>query len=366
MANNILPDNLREIIQNTGVNSLPSNPSAKGYSANEIKAAFIRASMVLADNLIKLDQGNQFKNVTVKMLDELPDDLSAYEDGTILFVSDGTDISVYIVNDGESTKIGDSLKNVFDALDAEGEVNAPKDGEGNVITETYETKEDANSKFALVPKLAYENIFQEKNTFSKIVTFAEKANFARYKNVCLYEGHLEIYGSDVFVAFGTGNDLVQYKVPFIGSSHYGQTYTLATKDQLDGAVSRSNLVSVLGEASSLLNGLMSSTDKSRLDALYALLGAEADQDAVVNTINEVLALFEQYPEGATIVNALSAKLSKAEAAETYFSKQDGFAIGLISFSEYDEDTGEISIMYNSSAISDISYDDDTGMLTFTY
>ena len=66
----------------------------------------------------------------------------------------------------------------------------------------------------------------------------------------------------------------------------------------------------IGEATDSLSGLMSSTDKSRLNALHALLGVESDADAVVNTINEVLAIFSAYPEGADLVNALAGKVDK--------------------------------------------------------
>ena len=67
---------------------------------------------------------------------------------------------------------------------------------------------------------------------------------------------------------------------------------------------------ILREATATKNGLMSSADKSRLDTLYALLGVESDADVVVNTINEVLAIFSAYPEGADLVNALSGKVDK--------------------------------------------------------
>jgi len=66
----------------------------------------------------------------------------------------------------------------------------------------------------------------------------------------------------------------------------------------------------LGEATDVLSGLMSATDKARLNALHALLGVESDADATVNTINEVLAIFNNYPEGADLVNALAGKVDK--------------------------------------------------------
>lgn len=91
----------------------------------------------------------------------------------------------------------------------------------------------------------------------------------------------------------------------------------------------------IGEATTVLSGLMSATDKSRLDALHALLGVESDADVVVNTINEVLAIFNSYPEGADLVSALGGKvdkvagkgLSKNDFTDVLKAKLDGLKSG---------------------------------------
>jgi len=181
----------------------------------------------------------------------------------------------------------------------------------------------------------------------------------------------------------------------------------------DSKVARSNLVNVLGEATTALNGLMSAEDKSRLDVLYALLGEGGDDNTIVDTIREVLEIFENYPEGADLVNALSLKINYTDIVDnltsydtnkplsanqgrvlkgqidnivngttivgkanmdsegnvikdTYFNREDGFAVGLVSVTEYDEDTGEVTLEYNSSAVTNIAYDTNTGVITFTY
>lgn len=72
-------------------------------------------------------------------------------------------------------------------------------------------------------------------------------------------------------------------------------------------ITATELTAVLNAATPTLKGLMSAIDKSRLDALSAILGESDDTDTVVNTINEVLAIFQNYPEGATFVNALAGK-----------------------------------------------------------
>lgn len=189
------------------------------------------------------------------------------------------------------------------------------------------------------------------------------------------------------------------------------------KTYTDSKVARTNLVSVLGEATQSLNGLISAEDKRRLDVLYALLGESEDADAVVNTINEVLAIFNQYPEGTSLVNTLALKINYTDIVDnvtssdtnkplsanqgkvlkdlidtnqtnivngttivgkanmdsegnvikdTYFNREDGFAVGLVSVTDYDEDTGEVTLEYNSSAVTNIAYDTNTGVITFTY
>ena len=54
---------------------------------------------------------------------------------------------------------------------------------------------------------------------------------------------------------------------------------------------------------------MSATDKQRLDVLHALL-EEDTSNSVVDSINEILAIFNNYPEGADLLTALAGKVDK--------------------------------------------------------
>ena len=54
---------------------------------------------------------------------------------------------------------------------------------------------------------------------------------------------------------------------------------------------------------------MSATDKQRLDVLHALLEEDTSNN-VVDSINEVLSIFNNYPEGADLVTALAGKVDK--------------------------------------------------------
>lgn len=73
---------------------------------------------------------------------------------------------------------------------------------------------------------------------------------------------------------------------------------------------KDRLIETIGNATQSLAGLMSENDKKHLDTLVNLL--EEDNDNVVNTINEILAIFNQYPEGAEILSVLNEKLNKSE------------------------------------------------------
>ena len=68
-------------------------------------------------------------------------------------------------------------------------------------------------------------------------------------------------------------------------------------------------ISDLIEATQSLSGLMSATDKQRLDVLHSLLEEDTENN-VVDSINEVLAIFNNYPEGADLVTALAGKVDK--------------------------------------------------------
>ncbi len=67
----------------------------------------------------------------------------------------------------------------------------------------------------------------------------------------------------------------------------------------------------LGNATQSAAGLLSAEDKTHLDGLVALLET-SDGNNVVDTIGEILAIFQNYPEGADLVTALQGKVDKVE------------------------------------------------------
>jgi len=93
-----------------------------------------------------------------------------------------------------------------------------------------------------------------------------------------------------------------------------KTLTIMDLD-LQNNITRTEVVNALGEATQILSGLMSTTDKARLDALHALLGTQPDADSIANTINEVLAVFDRYPEGANLLDTLNGKVDKVSGKQ---------------------------------------------------
>jgi len=65
----------------------------------------------------------------------------------------------------------------------------------------------------------------------------------------------------------------------------------------------------LGNATQSVAGLLSAEDKTHLDGLVALLETNDDNN-VVDTIGEILAIFQNYPEGADLVTVLQGKVDK--------------------------------------------------------
>ena len=70
----------------------------------------------------------------------------------------------------------------------------------------------------------------------------------------------------------------------------------------------------LGNATQTFDGLMSNEDKAHLDNLVALLNTDDGND-VVNTIGEILEIFQNFPEGANLLDVLATKVDK-EAGKT--------------------------------------------------
>ena len=89
-----------------------------------------------------------------------------------------------------------------------------------------------------------------------------------------------------------------------------KTFTISELT-LQNNITNEQLRNAIGLATEQASGLLSAVDKERLNTIINLLGtSQGDENEVVDTIKEVLAVFAQYPEGATIADALNAKVDK--------------------------------------------------------
>lgn len=108
------------------------------------------------------------------------------------------------------------------------------------------------------------------------------------------------------------NILTAY-IKSISSTSDADKITLTWTKQ-DGSTASVDIPKTISDATGTTSGLMSADDKSHLDAMYSVWAADGDNDnteghnKLVDKVQEVLSIFNQYPEGSTIVDALAGKL----------------------------------------------------------
>ena len=309
MAIKILNNDDRELLKSKTALSLPDNPSNKGLSSSQIKSKLADSSLMLF-------------NWTVNLQTEVNEYIT----------SNDTNISTIQSN---ITSLGDRVSALENGVSNIAE-RAYSDANGNNIASTYETKEDATSKYnsavgevsalstalgsgtTIVNRAQCDKDGIDITTYGKSLASSTSASptgvsftitLNNKAGVALDSETISLSGATVMNA---GLLVPEDKIKIMNISSNIGTALASAKSYTDDKVARANLISVLGEASTSLNGLMSSTDKARLDALYELLGESTDEDSVVNTINEILAIFDNYPEGTTIVNALATKVNTSD------------------------------------------------------
>jgi hypothetical protein len=99
-----------------------------------------------------------------------------------------------------------------------------------------------------------------------------------------------------------------------GSNVVPVSRTIASIDLID-SITATELTAALNTATQSLKGLLSAQDKERLDAIYALTQEATGQENLVDTINEVLAIFANYPEDLNLLTELNAKALKTNVLE---------------------------------------------------
>lgn len=405
----------REKLRGIGVGSLPDNPSSAGMSAAEVKGHSTRPNDFLL-SLLK------------RLIEEANDAFDGLQDGTFIAEKASKDANGNVIHTTYETKADAASKDALNAHLAGAEtITGKKTFTGGAEFSTANVKIGSsgsdNSKsfdiyyttnlrgpvvsntiipgntFALGSAEHYwgEAFIDDLYLYGSIsdglyewTLPAKNGTFAMTSEISALESELNAevekfkdgtYTADKAAKDGNGNNIAS---------------TYETKSDASAKIARSNLVSILkvigAEGVTDTEGLFSSADKTKLDTLYALLSSD-DSDTVVNTIAEVLSIFDQYPEGVTLTNALALKLSIADIVDAYNSTatnrplsankgkdlndrlgvvesdyvthDDVFSAGMIGISDYDDSTGEITLTYESDVMS-INYDSDTGVVTFTY
>lgn len=95
----------------------------------------------------------------------------------------------------------------------------------------------------------------------------------------------------------------------ISSTSDADKITLTWTKQ-DGSTSSVDIPKSISDATETTSGLMSADDKNHLDTMYNVWAADDTNNTLVDKVQEVLSIFDQYPEGSTIVDALAGKLDK--------------------------------------------------------
>ena len=290
MSTKILGNEELNILRAKTPYSLPDNPSDKGFNARQIKTKFWEGYLLLF---------NWLKDTQASLNNDF-----ATSNSALLNESKRIDVILTYFVDGKANF-------------------AVRDRNNNIIDETYELKTEASTKFnQLIADI-------------QSVSSASGNKIAGSQNINADGIQYTITLSNTQNA--TLSTITQYlplattlKAGLLSSTDKEKLNNLESdltnflanaKAYTDEKLQRDNIVNILGAASHTLIGLLTSEDKKKIDALYALLGEKEDADTVVNTINEVLAIFSSYPEGVDIVSQLEKKVNYTDVINTLDSEE---------------------------------------------
>lgn len=290
MSTKILGNEELNILRAKTPYSLPDNPSDKGFNARQIKTKFWEGYLLLF-NWLKDTQAslnNDFATTNSALLNE----------------SKRIDVILTYFSNGKANF-------------------AVRDRNNNIIDETYELKSEASSKFnqliadiQSVSSASGNKITGSQNINADGIQYTITLSNTQNANLSTATQYLPL-ATTLKAGLLSGSDKEK-----INNLESDLTNFLANaKAYTDEKLKRDNIVNILGAASHTLIGLLTSEDKKKIDALYALLGEKEDADTVVNTINEVLAIFSNYPEGVDIVSQLEKKVNYSDVINTLDSEE---------------------------------------------
>ena len=83
-----------------------------------------------------------------------------------------------------------------------------------------------------------------------------------------------------------------------------------TVPEKSGTLALTSDIKTYSNATTSAAGLMSSTDKTRIDSIWNVWSADGTDNTLVDKVQEVLTVFNNYPEGTNLITALNGKLDK--------------------------------------------------------
>ena len=290
MSTKILGNEELNILRAKTPYSLPDNPSDKGFNARQIKTKFWEGYLLLF---------NWLKETQASLNNDFATSNSALTN--------------------ESKRI-DVILTYF----SNGKANfAVRDRNNNIIDETYELKSEASTKFnqlisdiQSVGGAAGNTISGTQNINADGIQYTITLSNTQNVTLSTITQYLPLATT---LKAGLLSSTDKEKINNIESDL--TTYLANAKAYTDEKLERDNLVSILGTASYTLEGLLTAEDKKKIDALYSLLGEQEDADTVVNTINEVLAIFSNYPEGVNIITEIEKKVNYSDVINTLDSEE---------------------------------------------
>lgn len=104
----------------------------------------------------------------------------------------------------------------------------------------------------------------------------------------------------------------------------------------------------LNGASQSLAGVMTATDKTRLNTLWSLLQDDQNEN-IVDTINEILAIFSNYPQGVNIISQFATKADKTSV----YTKEETNSL----LANYETVAKSSKIYYNQSEPNELTQND---------
>ena len=130
----------------------------------------------------------------------------------------------------------------------------------------------------------------------------------------VYDGKIKQYiatlaGTTASSAISTHNSDINAHSTLLAG--YVKTSRQVAGKALTSDITSAELTAALNEATTSLKGLMSAMDKTRLDDLWAVFD-NGDDESFVDTLTEILEIFQNYPEGADIMAKLNQKVDKVE------------------------------------------------------